>query len=252
MIVEYLRPKSLDEAIKLLNRNDPKTVPLGGGTVVSRSTSEPVAVVDLQDLGLNSITRKDGSIVIGAAATLFDVDKFMGSLDFSEAVQIQAGKNLRNSGTIAGLICTADGRSPVLTLLLGLDARIIWEPANKEISLGNWLPQRKTWRDGKLITRLTLPEVKFRFESIGRSPKDQPILCCAIAKWPGNRLRVAIGGFGTNPTLVLDGNVSDNVETAVKNALQDAKDQWASAEYRIEAGSKLCLRMTQDLLANNG
>jgi len=252
MIVEYLRPKTMDEVLKLLERKEPKTLPLGGGTIVAKSAGDPVVVVDLQELGLNSISKEKSEIVIGATATLSEVEKFIHNSDFSEAVQIQAGKNLRNTGTIAGMICTADGRSPLLTLLLGLDAKLIWEPGKKEISLGNWLPQRKSWVDGKLIASISLSDSKYRFASIGRSPKDQPILCCVLAKWPGNRLRVAIGGFGTIPTLVLDGNVNDDIETAVKNALHDADDLWASADYRMEAGSRLCLRLKQDLMADNG
>jgi CO/xanthine dehydrogenase FAD-binding subunit len=252
MIVEYLRPKSIDEALRLLVRKEPKTIPLGGGSVITRTTSSPVSVVDLQNLGLSSISKNNGNIVIGATATLTEIERFIGSNDFDEAVQVQAGKNLRNSGTIAGLLCTADGRSPLLTLLLGLDAKITWEPGNMEVSIGNWLPQRKSWQGGVLITSLSLPDVKYRFASIGRSPKDQPILCCALAKWPGERLRVAMGGYGMIPIVVLDGNTSDDIEVAVRNALNDANDQWATAEYRMEAGSKLCKRMLQELLKDEG
>ncbi len=32
MIIEYLRPDTLEEAIDLLNRQNPKSIPLGGGT----------------------------------------------------------------------------------------------------------------------------------------------------------------------------------------------------------------------------
>lgn len=252
MIVEYLRPKAMDEALKLLDRENPKTIPLGGGTIVSKNTSDLVAVVDLQDLGLSSISRVDGKITLGATATLSEAESSMKSPDFSEAVQIQAGKNLRNSGTLAGMICTADGRSPLLTLLLALDAKLTWEPGNKEISLGDWLPMRKNGKLGKLITKVTIPEVIYRFDSIGRSPKDQPIVCCAVAKWPGKRLRIAAGGFGKIPVLVLDGNLTDDVELAMKNAFHDATDQWASAEYRMEAGSKMCARLVNEILAENG
>ena len=251
MIVEYLRPKAMDEAMKLLDRESPKTIPLGGGTVVSKNTLEMVAVVDLQDLGLSSISRLDGKITLGATATLSEVESFMKAADFLEAVQIQAGKNLRNSGTLAGMICTADGRSPLLTLLLALDAGLIWEPGKKEISLGDWLPLRREWKQGKLITQVIVPAVKYRFDSIGRSPKDQPIVCCAVAKWPGKRLRIAAGGFGKIPMLVMDGNLTDDVELAMKNAFHDSTDQWASAEYRMEAGSKLCVRLVKELLAEN-
>jgi CO/xanthine dehydrogenase FAD-binding subunit len=249
MIVEYFRPKSMDEALTLLKRKQPRTIPLGGGTTISKSQGEPVAVVDLQSLGLDTISKENGNFILGSTVTLSSMETFINLPAFSEAVQIQASKNLRNSGTIAGLICSANGRSPLLTLLLALDCHLIWEPEGREISLGNWLPVRKDWKDGLLISKVILPDTKFRFGSVGRSPKDQPIICCAIAKWANNRMRVAVGGFGKIPTLVLDGNTSDEIEIAVASALKDASDQWASAEYRIEAGMKLAKRLMNELIA---
>lgn len=35
MILEYHRPKTIDEALALLERDNPRTVPLGGGTTLS-------------------------------------------------------------------------------------------------------------------------------------------------------------------------------------------------------------------------
>ena len=59
MIIEYYRPQSLEEALELLARPGLTTVPLGGGTVVNQPSPEPVAVVDLQALGLNMIVETD-------------------------------------------------------------------------------------------------------------------------------------------------------------------------------------------------
>jgi CO/xanthine dehydrogenase FAD-binding subunit len=249
MIVEYFRPKSFDEALSLLKRKQPKTIPLGGGTTLSKRQGDPVAVVDLQSLGLDKLVKEDGNYILGSTATLSSVESFIDQPAFSEAVQIQASKNLRNGGTMAGLVCSVDGRSPLLTLLLALDCHLVWEPDGKDISLGNWLPFRKEWNEGLLISRLVFPDIAFRFGSVGRSPKDQPIICCGIAKWPNKRLRVAVGGFAKTPTLVLDGNSGDDIETAVANSLKGATDQWASAEYRIEAGSKLAKRLLNELIA---
>jgi CO/xanthine dehydrogenase FAD-binding subunit len=61
MITMYHRPQTLDEALTLLAQ--PNTVPLGGGTLLSHastslSATNPVSVVDLQALGLDSINKK--------------------------------------------------------------------------------------------------------------------------------------------------------------------------------------------------
>ena len=243
MIVEYSRPKTISEAIALLSRNDPVSLPLGGGSVLSKQHGKPVAVVDLQDLGLSIIKHESGKTSIGATATLSQVEEFFKEPSVTSAIQIQAGRNQRNTGTIAGLIASADGRSAFLTLLLAMDAQIKWEPGEKQISLGNWLPLREHWKEALLITEVNLPEVKIRFESIGRTPKDLPIICCAVALWPSGRLRAAVGGFGSIPTLVLDGMKYDDIGKATAQVLNEAGDQWASAAYRLEAGQRIAKRL---------
>jgi putative selenate reductase FAD-binding subunit len=247
MILEYFRPKTIEEAIVLLKRDTPKSYPLGGGSSLSHDKSEDLAVVDLQDLGLNGIKRENGKIVIGATTKLSEIEAFMGKSCFSDALQIEAGRNLLNSGSIAGLICTADGRSPFVTLLLALDTQLVWEDERAEISLGDWLPLRKEWKGGRLITKIVIPETDMAFDSIGRSPKDRPIVCCATAKWSTNRMRVAIGGFGITPILVIDGKNDDDLAAAVNSACSEADDEWASASYRQEAGSKLAIRLQNQL-----
>ncbi len=70
MILEYHRPKSLEEAIDLLNRVSPVSVPLGGGTFLSQNVKEAVAVVDLQAVGLDRIEIQGNSLLVGATVTL--------------------------------------------------------------------------------------------------------------------------------------------------------------------------------------
>ena len=68
MITTYHRPQTLDEALKLLTQ--PNTFPLGGGTLLSQPTTDPIQVVDLQSLGLDSLTKKGNDLEIGATCTL--------------------------------------------------------------------------------------------------------------------------------------------------------------------------------------
>jgi CO/xanthine dehydrogenase FAD-binding subunit len=68
MILEYHRPQTLDEALLLLTQ--PNTVPLGGGTLLSAQKADPVSVVDLQSLGLNTIKKQGNNLEIGATTTL--------------------------------------------------------------------------------------------------------------------------------------------------------------------------------------
>ncbi len=246
MITAYFRPKSLQEALKLLE--NPANIPVGGGSSLS-SIRRDIAAVDLQDLGLNKVVEKDGNYVIGAAATLESLmDFFSGSPDMVNAIKIEASKNQREQVTIGGLVCMSDGRSALLSLLSALDISMKWEPGSIKIALGEYLAQRKSWNKGVLITEFSIAkDIKYRFESVGRSPFDLPVICIAAAKWPSGRLRVTAGGFGGLPALVSDGNMNDDIELAVENALLSASDEWASAEYRIAAGKKIAARIKKEL-----
>lgn len=246
MITAYYRPKSIQEALQLLK--DPANVPIGGGSTLS-NIQRDVAVVDLQNLGLNKISEIGDRIIIGAAITLESMlNYFSSSADMENAIKIEASKNQREQATIAGLVCTSDGRSPLLSLLLALDVSIKWQPDDIETSLGSFLAQRNNWRKDGLITEFSFAkDINYRFESVGRSPFDLPVICIAAAQWPSKRLRIVAGGFGSLPILVSDGNSSDNVELAVENALLTASDEWTSAEYRIAAGKKIAARIKKAL-----
>lgn len=244
MIVEYARPKTIENAIQLLTRKDPLTVAIGGGSTVSKHFGKKIAVVDLQDLGLNYIQREGDSIKIGASVTLARLEKEYAGTDLVEAIQIQTGRNQRNSATIAGLLKKADGRSPLLTALLAMDASINWLPGGKTIRLADWLPQRSVWKEAVLIKEVIIPHVELAIESVARSPKDTPILCLAVARFTDGKVQAAIGGFGAIPTLLNGTDVNSGVEKALKNAA----DEWASADYRLQAGRVLANRISSRLL----
>ena len=71
MIIEYLRPDTIEEAIDLLNRQNPKSIPLGGGTSLAQMRSgDATAVIDLQALGMRKIEIKNDFLEIGANVTL--------------------------------------------------------------------------------------------------------------------------------------------------------------------------------------
>jgi CO/xanthine dehydrogenase FAD-binding subunit len=241
MITTYHRPQTLDEALTLLSR--PNTVPLGGGTLLSHPTGNPVSVVDLQALGLNRIHKKGNHLEIGATVTL---QQLLESEHCPEAlktaIKLEAPLNLRNSATVAGTLVACDGRSTFACALLALDAKVDIRYSNFDSrisNIGEFLPLRPKG----LITSITIPlNVKFAFEYVARAPADKPIVCAALAQWSGKRTRLAIGGWGKSPSLAMDGTEAEGLETAAKNACHEATDEWGSAEYRMDAASTLAKR----------
>ena len=243
MISEYHRPKTLDEATRLLSK--PDTRPLGGGTVLNRPSPERFAVVDLQALGLNKIHKSGNKLELGAAATLQSVlDSAHIPPALQETIRLETTYNLRQMATVVGTLVSCDGRSTFATAMLALDAKCtVTSEQSVVISLGDLLPLRTEILRSKLITRIEiLLNAKLTFETVARTPADKPIVCAALAQWPSGRTRLALGGWGKSPLLAMDSNEPGGVEEAARNAFAEAGDEWASAEYRSEVAAVLARR----------
>jgi probable selenate reductase FAD-binding subunit len=255
--LEYHRPKTLTEALELLDRG----VPLAGGTELTPRRDEISAVIDLQELGLDYLESQSGGIAIGATVklqTMIETDELLPST-LREACRSEASLNLRNMATLGGTIMSADGRSPVATVLLAMDAQVIIEPGSVAVSLEELLDQRD--RDGfhGLITeiRLKLPEI-LRYEQVSRAPADRPLVCVAMARFASDGAekwyRVVLGGVGSSPILVREAEASlsegediNIAADAAHRAYTSAGDTWASGEYRAHAAGVLVRRLAMEI-----
>ncbi len=244
MITEYHRPKKLEAALKLLSRSEPPTFPMGGGSILNRPQSNRFAVVDLQDLGLNTIQNRGNTLDLGAAVNLQSLLEVSGlPTALVKAISHEATYNLRQVATVAGTLIASDGRSPFTTALLALDTNLTLEPGEEQVNLGDLLPLRTERLPGRLITKIHIPlNAKLGYEYVARSPADLPIVCVGVAQWPSGRTRVALGGFGKAPLVAFDGSEAQGAEAAARNAYSHAGDAWASAEYRREIAAILTRR----------
>lgn len=265
MITTYHRPKSLDEALSLLT--EPNRMPLGGGTLLSKPTTDPVEVVDLQAIGLDTVKKQGNNLELGATVTLqqlFSSEHCAPPL--KSALKLEAPLNIRNAATVAGTLVACDGRSTFAAMLLALDAKLEIRsikpfelvemetqsraPQNdaESLSIGEFLPLRAERIRGKLITSISIPtNVKLAFEYVSRTPADKPIVCAALAQWNSGRTRLVLGGYGRNPLLAMDGTEAEGLDAAARNAFHEASDEWASAEYRMDVAATLAKRCIEHL-----
>ena len=259
-ILEYHRPKTLEEALALLARTEIETVPLGGGTRLNAPDYQAAhfpdgfAVVDLQALGLDTISFDGTFIEIGGAVTLqamLEASNLPPAAALPEALlrtaRLETTYNLRQAATIAGTLVAADGRSPFATAMLALDARLTRLPASdaqsEVIHLGDLLASPRVCMPKKLITSLSIPAAaRLSYEYVARTLSDRPIVCAAVARWPSGRTRVCLGGYGAAPRLAMDGPEPDGAEVAARAAYSQAADEWASAEYRSDMAGVLTRR----------
>jgi len=247
MIVEYLRPSTIEEALGLISRVEPRTYAMGGGTVLNRPSEERFAVVDLQALGLNQMERSGNILRVGATTTL---QALAGNVDIQlalrEAVQRETSYHLRLAASVAGTIVAADGRSRLAGCLLAMDATLEVESkaAGKEqVRLGEVMAVSDELLRGKLIVAVNIPlHVRLAFECISRTAGDEPIVYAVVVRWPSGRTRLVLGGTGKAPMMAMDGSEASGVETAARSAYSQAGDEWASAEYRQEMAGLLATR----------
>jgi CO/xanthine dehydrogenase FAD-binding subunit len=239
MITNYHRPLTLDDALTLLAH--PNTIPLGGGTLLSQATNSSTQVVDLQSLGLDTLTQTGNDLNIGATCTLQSLlEAEFCPAGLKIAIKLEAPINIRNSATIAGTLVSSDGRSPFATSLLALDAKITMvNDKPTVINVGDFL----ILRPQGLITSITIPlNTKFTFEFVSKTPTDKPLVAAALSQWNSGRTRLSLGGYGKNPLLAMDGTEAEGLDAAARNAYHEASDNWASAEYRMDVAAILARR----------
>ncbi len=246
MILEYHRPKTLKEALQLLNRSTPLTRPLAGGTVLNQPGKEALAVVDLQSLGLDRLEQRGNLLRAGAMVrlqTLLEAAEPPEGL--KDVIRHEATLNIRQAATIAGTAAAGAGRSPFLAALLAMDAGLEIrhaEAGTTRVDLGDWLPFRGT-RRGELITSVELPlNVRLAYQYVARTPADLPIVGVVAAQWPAGRTRLVLCGWGPVPLLALDGPESGGADKAVHSAASHSGDAWASNEYRQSTAAVLARR----------
>ncbi len=179
--MQYHRPQTLNDALKLLFSKDRVALPLAGGArLVPERRNKVDALVDLQALGLDAIASGDDSLTLGAMVKLQTlVTASDAPAVLSAAAKNEAPINRRNMATVGGTIVAAEDTSELLTALLAFDTRLTrFTPAESDLSLLDYLAEAE--RTG-LITRLRL-DTRGQSASarLARTPADAPIVAATV------------------------------------------------------------------------
>ena len=241
--LEYLRPSTMEEAVELLK----KGIPLAGGTEITPRRQDLQTVIDLSQLGLDQITVSENTISIGATTKL---QAILESNDLPQALRdvcrLEAGWNTRNMASLAGAIKSADGRSPLITVLLALEPDIIYEPSAGRMKLDAFLDIRD---QPQIIRKIEfISPLDLYYEQVSRSPRDFPLVSVALSVREESTgelaVNISLGGFGPRPIQLMP--VKADFERAAILAIEayaDADDAWASGEYRSHAAQVLVSRL---------
>ncbi len=267
-VKNYYRPKTVEEAVSLVQSN-PNAVYLGGGAwTVAQGDAKLETVVDLQDVGLGGITAEAQTVTLGAMSTLQEI------IDHPEAGKLANGvlataasftqsRSLREQGTLGGTLIVAGAADPLTTAFLVLDAEVHYaDPVAHKVPFVSFVGYRDRLIKTKvLLTQVAVQQLPARsaasFQTVGRSPKDKPIVCAAayVAVEEGlpAEVRIAVGGADAQPVRLhkaehlLKGQLlsAKKVEQALAPALAELHPQAdfrGSEEYRLEMAKVLARR----------
>ena len=253
--VEYARPASVQEAVRLLSENDGARALAGGQTLINvmkARAASPDVLIDLIDLDeLKGIDLgSDGTVSIGAMVTyseILDSAEVRARPILAEVCAQIADVQVRNRGTIGGNVCSNDPTNhlPPLMVSLGATMTIVGQEGERSVSaeeffLGVYMTAAGP---GELLTKISVPPGKsdgFASVSIG---KDGTCIVNAAASVNGGA-RIAIGCVDAVPVLLQTESAEDDaVRDAVRAAnLDPPSDVHASADYRRHLAAVVAVR----------
>jgi carbon-monoxide dehydrogenase medium subunit len=254
--VEYARPASVEEALRLLGANDGARALAGGQTIINvmkARAASPDVLIDLADIDeLRGIELgADGTLELGAMTTYTDVIDSVEARArpiLGEVCNQIADVQVRNRGTIGGNICSNDPTNhlPPLLVAVGATMTIVGPDGRRsvpaeEFFLGVYMTAAGP---GELLMKISLPPGKsdgFASVPIG---KDGTCIVNVAASLDGGAVRLAIGCVDAVPVLLTPDSTEEDV---VRSAVRDAKldppwDVHASADYRRHLAEVLALR----------
>ncbi len=263
------KPKTIDEALKLLARPGIHTLPLYGGPELFDDlhvAAEVEEVVSLAGLGLDRAEVEPGSAWrVGAMVTLAalpECEPFQRQYRaypwqlrvHTQAALFEAAErayplNLRNLWTFGAVVAHGGASSPLLVTLLALDAQVEFA-SEGGMPLVDYLPRRAPT---DLVAAVVLPyggeaqeSAAVTYADVARTPSDEPIVCAAArvvvsdgvfkAAWLalGGAAATAIRAGGVEAALVGKPATAATVGAALGalERLQPPADFRGSTEYR--------------------
>lgn len=203
-IKNYVKAASLQEAYDL---NQKKNNRVMGGMMWLRTGNTAIdTIIDLSDLGLNTITETDDEFSIGAMVTLRDLEINEGLNSYTnntvqKAVKDIVGVQFRNGATVGGSIYGRFGFSDVLTIFLAMDSYV--ELYNAGIVPLSDYANMKYDRD--ILVRLIIKKktADYAYQAMRNQSTDFPVLTCAVSNTDG-KYKASIGARPGKAVLIFD------------------------------------------------
>jgi carbon-monoxide dehydrogenase medium subunit len=269
---EYHAPKSVEEALGVLERYGGEARLLAGGQslvpMMNFRLATPSALIDLNRIPqLAGITEEDGAVRIGAMTR-------QRALEFSpliaeklpllrDAIRLVGHLPTRSRGTIGGSIAHADPSAEIPMVLRALDGEVrVRSPRGERIILAENLFEdalTTVLEADEILIDIRLPVMPhgcgWAVEEFSRRHGDFAVAAVAAIVLPGSEaeVRIACAGVASRPLRL---HASEEVvrsqgleEHAIRNAAEQAAsgieplvDHVASGEFRLHLARVLTER----------
>ena len=261
---DLLQPRSLPEAVELLQRHGDDARAIAGGTTLvilmkQRALHYPY-LVDLQTIpGLNHITWDNDGVCVGALAThrMIELSPLIRQAFpvVAEAFSHIGNVRVRQTASVGGNLAHADYRldPPPPLMVLGAVVSAIGPKGARTIELKDFFRgmYETALEPGEILTEVKIPQmpadsraVYLRYSTL--SANDWP--CVGVAafmqKASGRcrQLRLALGGVAATPLLIsglefaqdqaIDAAVIDKILAAVDEQISPSSDLRGSDWYK--------------------
>jgi len=280
----YHKPKSLEEACKILKENNNATLLAGGTDILVelkkglRTTDDIISIKNLNELKL--ITEENNNIIIGSAVTHNEIinssliDKNLNTL--SDAASAIGTEQIRNTGTIGGNLCTGASCCDMAPVLLAYDSsvEIVSFSESKIIPIKDFfIDHHKTaLQKDEILTKIIIPvpgiNKRVKFLKFGlRDAAAISVASVAVMIKIENQVctdsNIAIGAvapapklcnstkeiiIGLNKTDIIKEDVLQKISEAAVNDALPIDDIRGSADYRRKVVSILTKRAVLEAL----
>jgi len=281
---EYVRPKSLDDAVELLVKYGPKAQLLAGGTDligwIRDDLTQPEALIDIKGIdGLAEIEFREDTLFIGALVT-FNMLIESGIIRktfplIMEMAKTVASNGLRNRATMVGNICSGVpccDSGPVL-LVYDAEVRVKGSKGERKIPLKEWFigPKKTALKEDELVTgvAISLPKNKHAgcYVKLGRyKGEDLAQASVAILALAGNCYKIAFGAVAPVPVRAMnieamvngknpDDKLIEKAKELVPQEISPITDIRASEEYRthmVKIMLERAIRATAERFSGKG
>ncbi len=274
----YLLPRSMPEALGLLDEHGPELLVMAGGTVamplINEGISLPEAVMGLRLAGLDRLERAGDTLRIGATATLTQLLNQDAVPMLREAARNTAGWAIRNMGTVGGNLFTPPPGGDVAVALLALDASVTLASTRGErrLPLEEFLTGFMTTElaADELLVEISVPvrSEPTAYLKLGRRHANTPAVVTVAVRleWHEERVadaRIALGAAGPHPIrahgaerlVVGTGLDSDTIAAAAAAAARECEpftDGIATDWYRRRMVSLFVGRALEQLAPGAG